>query len=248
LPIKPETPHTSKVGAAAGPAPEPEPEPEPEPSESRTAEPVDVESTDREFDRAALRTDAATFTQLLVTALGRHAPELLAAGPGAATPEALVTWLDATLTKSVSDGGTAVPGTGPLLSAHEKIPVPTLKSINVELTSDQYLQAVLQGDQLSVRDAGLTRRQQFRLLLTRLVDSDTANAGFIETLAEFTAHQLACRLLLLDAAGHHLALGPAGGPIVSLDLRGTHPTPYAPPPYADVNGPVLLTLEPGSPS
>ncbi|WP_435195188.1 hypothetical protein [Streptomyces sp. NRRL F-5630] len=247
---EPETPPASNVGAAPAPAPEPErePEPEPEPSESRTAEPVDVEPADGEFDRAALRMEAATFTQLLVTALNRQAPELLAAGPGATTPEALVTWLDTTLTKSVSDGGAAVPGTGPLLAAHEKIPVSTLKSLHVELTSDQYLQAVLQGDQLSVRDAGLTRTQQFRLLLTRPVDSDTTNAGFIQTLAEFTAHQLAFRLLLLDTAGHHLALGPADGPIVSLDLRGTHPTPYAPPAYADVNGPVLLTLEPGSPS
>lgn len=121
----------------------------------------------------------------------------------------------------VPDAEDRIPGTEALLPPYEMVTIEQLTALHIPLTLDKYAEASLQGDQLSVRAAGLTRTQQFRLLLARL-GTDAASAAFAEALAALTAYELGIRLALLDAAGGRLFLGPPDGPVVSLDIT-RHP-------------------------
>ncbi|MYV51044.1 lonely Cys domain-containing protein, partial [Streptomyces sp. SID3212] len=170
-----------------------------------------------EFERAALDLDPGAFTRLLVAALDRDVPELLGAGPGSATPEALTAWLDSRLAGEAPDAEDRIPGTEALLPPYEMVTTGQLTALRIPLTLDTYAEASLQGDRLSVLSAGLTRTQQFRLLLAWLGADAPRAAAFVEALAALTAFELGIRLALLDAAGGRLLLGPPDGPVVSLD-------------------------------
>ncbi|MGW3151746.1 lonely Cys domain-containing protein [Streptomyces sp. NPDC001177] len=118
----------------------------------------------------------------------------------------------------------SLPGEGPLLGPAETVTIAELAAVGVTLAEPQRVQAMLQGGVLRVAEVGLSRGQQFRLVVGRPGGDRSGAVG--RAVAAMVAEALGVCVTVADAGdagGVVTSFGPgAGAPVLVVREGGRH--------------------------